>query len=161
MSMEIKRHEAAPGPGAGYETRDANPRSLIHFGLGLFLVLVVVMVGMKWVFDYFGRVQQLGPPATPFEQGRTLPPMPRLQAEPEQDLARLRQQQEEAVDSYGWVDRNRGVVHIPVARAMDLLLERGLPVRPGGPPPDRRGAATPREPAVAAEPAHGSGSIRP
>ena len=30
-------------------------------------------------------------------------------------------------DSYGWVDRDHGVVRIPVARAMERLLQKGLP----------------------------------
>ena len=32
--------------------------------------------------------------------------------------------------SYGWVDEKAGTVHIPIDRAMELLVERGLPVRP-------------------------------
>ena len=27
--------------------------------------------------------------------------------------------------SYGWVDRDKGLVHIPIERAIDLYLERG------------------------------------
>jgi hypothetical protein len=29
------------------------------------------------------------------------------------------------LDGYGWIDRERGVVRIPIARAKDLLVERG------------------------------------
>jgi hypothetical protein len=139
------------GANDGYEKRDANPRSLFSFAGVMFLTLIVVGIGMKWMFDYFSRVQQLGPPATPFEQGRTLPPLPRLQVQPVQDLAGLRQQQDDALHSYGWVDRNLGTVRIPIDRAMDLLLERGLPVRPGAQPPADHGRAPPVKaaPAVA------------
>ena len=35
------------------------------------------------------------------------------------------------LDSYGWVDKNAGVVRIPIDEAMKLTLERGLPARPG------------------------------
>ena len=38
------------------------------------------------------------------------------------------------VASPGWVDQKTGVVRIPISRAMDLLLERGLPVRSNRPP---------------------------
>ncbi|MCA1555006.1 MAG: hypothetical protein LC737_11585, partial [Chloroflexi bacterium] len=31
---------------------------------------------------------------------------------------------------YGWVDQSAGITHIPIERAMELLLERGLPTRP-------------------------------
>ncbi len=32
--------------------------------------------------------------------------------------------------SYGWVDEKAGTVRIPIERAMDLIVQRGLPVRP-------------------------------
>ncbi len=38
--------------------------------------------------------------------------------------------QEDQLNSYGWVDEQAGVAHIPIGRAMDLIAERGLPVRP-------------------------------
>jgi len=28
--------------------------------------------------------------------------------------------------SYGWIDRDKGVVHIPIDRAIEILAERGL-----------------------------------
>ena len=31
--------------------------------------------------------------------------------------------------SYGWVDSDGGVVRMPIDRAVELVLERGLPVR--------------------------------
>jgi hypothetical protein len=42
-------------------------------------------------------------------------------------LANLRAAEEADLDSYGWIDRNSGTVHIPIDRAMQLLLQRGLP----------------------------------
>ena len=35
-----------------------------------------------------------------------------------------------ALEGHGWVDREKGVVHIPVERAMDLIAARGLPASP-------------------------------
>jgi hypothetical protein len=139
-----------PNPSGGahgaYETRDANPSSLARFGIGLAATLVVVWAGMWWLMGYFGRIQNLGPAATPFEQleESRRPPLPRLQVEPVEDLTAVRAQQSGTLDSYGWVDRSNGIVHIPVERAMDLILERGgLPARadahagsgPGAAPP--------------------------
>ena len=146
MSTEPNNHPAAGSPG-GYERSDANPARLVHFAIGLAVLLVVVWWGMLQMFDYFKKVQQkdLGAAVTPYEQGRPLPPLPRLQVEPVQDLVQLRAQQNDALDTYGWVDRANGIVRIPVSRAMDLLLERGsLPVRPNAPAaPDRPPVAPP------------------
>jgi hypothetical protein len=35
------------------------------------------------------------------------------------------------LNSYGWIDKSAGVIRIPIDRAMDLLAQRGLPVRDG------------------------------
>jgi hypothetical protein len=44
-------------------------------------------------------------------------------------MARLRAEHEAALRSYGWVDREAGVVRVPIDVAMKLVLEEGLPVR--------------------------------
>ena len=113
----------------GYETRDVNTRAIIYFGIVLFLVIAFSFVGMRWLFGYFSTTQQLGPAASPFNNSRTLPPAPRLQVQPVVDLNQVRQSQDELMHSYGWVDRPNGKVHIPIERAMDLIVERKLPAR--------------------------------
>jgi hypothetical protein len=50
-----------------------------------------------------------------------------LQAAPNRDYADFRRSQDELLNTYGWVDRERGVARIPVSRAMELMLDRGLP----------------------------------
>jgi hypothetical protein len=39
----------------------------------------------------------------------------------------LRTAEDTDLNSYGWVDRTAGIARIPIDRAMQLLLERGLP----------------------------------
>lgn len=51
---------------------------------------------------------------------------PALQADPQTDLAAFERRMQERLDSVGWVDRQAGIVHLPIDRAMDLLVERGL-----------------------------------
>jgi len=122
-----------PNAGPGYETRDANIRALVYFAVGLAATLVLVIVGMIWVFRYFSQTQSLGAPASPFVDIRTLPPQPRLQVEPRLDLDHLRKHEDEILNSYGWVDQKAGTVRMPIDRAMDLLLKKGLPVRSNQP----------------------------
>ncbi len=64
-------------------------------------------------------------------QENRLPPEPRLQTNPREDLRDLRAQEDAILNSYGWVDRAAGSVHIPIDRAMEIVLERGIP---GGKP---------------------------
>jgi hypothetical protein len=47
-----------------------------------------------------------------------------LQTAPVQDLQALRASEQSTLDGYGWVDRPAGVVRIPIARAMELLVQR-------------------------------------
>jgi hypothetical protein len=58
-----------------------------------------------------------------------------LQINPRQDLHALVSSQEQTLHSYGWVNRDAGVAHIPIDEAMRLTVERGLPVRA----PENRG----------------------
>jgi hypothetical protein len=126
-------HNAPKPPGGaagpGYETRDVNTGALLKFAVSLTVILVVVSFGMRWTFNYYAKTQTLGPAATPFENERTIPPLPRLQVAPQKEIHDYWESQQDIVNSYGWVDRQGGVVRIPVDRAMRLLLASGLPAR--------------------------------
>ena len=58
-----------------------------------------------------------------------MPPEPRLQIHPREDLQDLRASEDAILNSYGWVDKNAGIVRIPIDEAMKLILQRGLPAR--------------------------------
>src|SRR5260370_41758911 len=110
-----------------HEVQDADMHDLVLFAGGL-LIFILSGVGMSAaVFHYFVRHQPLGPRSSPLENVRTLPPLPPLQVFPVQDLNEYRPAKDANLNSYAWEDRQAGVVRIPVDRAMDLLLQRGLP----------------------------------
>ncbi len=64
-------------------------------------------------------------------------PQPRLESNERLEINDFRMQEEQTLNSYGWVDQQAGVVRIPIDRAMELLAQRGLPTRPqaGAAPP--------------------------
>ena len=75
------------------------------------------------LFGYFnGREGVKVPAEYPLaaSQGHHEPPEPRLQTAPRQDLADMRAKEDEVLGSYGWVDKNAGVVRIPIDAAMKL-----------------------------------------
>lgn len=127
--METERHSAAH-----HETTDANISALIKFSIGLFLLIVAALFGMRLMFNYFNTTRHLGPPASPFAESKVSPPGPGLQVHPAQDLKRLVQGEDGKLNSYGWVDQKAGIARIPIDRAMDLLIQKGLPVRAASPP---------------------------
>lgn len=110
----------------GYERRDFNSRLILRAALWLLAALFASFVIVKLFADYMGG----GSPGA----HRTEPPHgdmagPRLQANPSVDLARFRATEEERLHSYGWVDRQAGIIHMPIERAMELTAQRGLPAR--------------------------------
>ncbi len=135
--------------GLGYEPRDASIKGLLQFAFWMAVVLAVTLVGMRWTFDYLKRVHPLGETASPLlkEGQRELPPSPRLQVHPHQELVDYCRDQQKAVNSYGWVSQETGVVHIPVEQAMDLVLAKGLPARAANQAPP--GSPTVAPPTVA------------
>ena len=65
--------------------------------------------------------------------GDRLPPLPRLQTRPAADLTAFRASEDLVLQGYAWVDQETGVVRIPVARAIELIAQRGLPAMPAAP----------------------------
>ena len=121
-------------PEVHHEHSDVDIRAIFGFGAALIVVVAVVYLLMYVLFGYFtGRDGVAAPSEYPLAaaQSRREPPEPRLQTNPRQDLADLRAKEEELLGSYGWVDKNAGVVRIPIDSAMRLTLERGLPARQG------------------------------
>jgi hypothetical protein len=68
-----------------------------------------------------------------------------LQTTPIPDLKAIRAAEEQVLTTYGWVDRQQGVVRIPIARAMDILVQHGLPVRAEAPPESAGNVSVPTE----------------
>lgn len=120
-------------PQRGYEDSKVPVGKLFAFAAGVVGLVVLGVLGSAAVFHFFVRHQPLGPPASPFEDVRTIPAAPRLQVEAPVDLKRYRADQNKILEEYGWVDAPADVVRIPVDRAMDILLQKGYPVRGGSP----------------------------
>jgi hypothetical protein len=111
----------------GYEVRDATVWVLVLFGLGLCVALVFTLLGSGLLASYLKvhqpGVQAASTTAAPAER----PPKPRLEINPQMDLAAKRRAEDATLNSYGWIDRNTGTVRIPIERAMDLVAERSSP----------------------------------
>src|SRR5207244_526994 len=72
------------------------------------------------------------PPSRIVLQPRLLAPPPRVQTNPSAELDDFRTAEERKLNRYGWVDKQRGIVRIPIERAIDLIAQRGLPTRGSG-----------------------------
>ena len=125
-------HDAASNPEVQHEESDVNIRGIFAFAGALLVAAVVIHVVVWVLFRYFDtRLAREGTPQFPLAiaQENRVPPEPRLQVNPRQDLADLRDKEDRTLKTYGWVDRNAGVVRIPIDEAIKLTLQRGLPAR--------------------------------
>ncbi|HLH09984.1 MAG TPA: hypothetical protein VKW78_22300 [Terriglobales bacterium] len=130
-------------PGINYESRDLGARGIVVFLIVLAVsgVLIELLVwGMlrfysKMTFE--NNVPTTGASqlyARPYGEPMVDPalrfPKPALQVDDVADLNKFRAQNEEILNSYGWVDKANGVVRIPIQQAIDEVAQKGLPVRP-------------------------------
>ena len=120
-------------PGSSYEHTDANVWAVVKFSFWLVITALVVHVGVGVMYGALisqakePEADRRYPLAT--SKSATLPPEPRLQESPSREVEHFRAIEEQRLRAYGWVDKEKGVVHIPIEEAMRLTVERGLPAR--------------------------------
>lgn len=116
----------------GHEERDVSVPAVTKFGLGVGAGVIVAIFLMWFLFDQFAvREARRTAKPEPMEAAnpQKLPPEPRLQPTPVIDLKTFRANEDKLLNSYGWVDQSKGVVRIPVDKALDLVAKEGLPSR--------------------------------
>jgi hypothetical protein len=105
-------------PNTAYEQSDwhVGATGLAFIGIFAFLVIApIVLIGAfpKAVFDV--------------KHGLTMePPQPRLQTNPPEDLAQFLTEEDRRLNSYYWIDKKKGIVHIPIKQAMKEVSEAGI-----------------------------------
>jgi hypothetical protein len=141
MAGNNHQHDAPP-PGATHEEKDVNALAVGLFGVCLAALCVVAVILLIGLFRYFNGLEAARqvPVEAPAAETRGLPAEPKLQEHPRQDLKQMRDQEDQILGSYGWVDKDKGIVRLPIGRAMDLLAQRNLPYRQG-PAPDSAASA--------------------
>ncbi len=132
------REGAAGGSEADGFDREIDLKSVLSFVAALALTMIVVL-SLLWVLMGYWKRRWAArdPRPSPIAEANAPapPPEPRLQSAPVQDMEALREREASILASYGWVDRKAEIGRIPIDRAMDLLVESGLPAtgRPGTP----------------------------
>jgi hypothetical protein len=124
---------AATAPGVGYEHTDAHVGAVGTFLVWLVVLVVVTHLLMGGAFKVLQwQNADTSAPDYPLaaSQGRRLPPEPRLQTSPKDDILAMRAAEHSQLSSYGWVDRAAGTVHLPIEKGMRIAIERSLRARP-------------------------------
>ena len=128
-------HGDLHNPDVAHESTDVSIRGVLWFVVilaGTVIIVQFAMAGLMKVFNHYEAKNDpfVSPQAAP---AGTLPPEPRLQTTPWEDLKQFRAGEDLVLHSYGWVDQQNGVVRLPIDKAKALLLERGIPVRANAP----------------------------
>ena len=125
LRARLTRKPSAPSPEAlarGHEGTGVNIKVIVALGGLIILSAIVIHLALLLQMRHYERQADLtqGPlsPITPPEERF---PAPRLQVAPDQDLRRLRESEDTLLGHYAWVDRSRGLIRIPIRRAMELL----------------------------------------
>jgi hypothetical protein len=107
----------------GYERRDSAPLTMTAFGIAISILLIAVL----WASSFLKRKLQSNLPdargvvasRAPGE-GRGDVPRP---ASALDELATLRAEEHLWLNSYHWISRKDGTVHIPIQRAIELVIQ--------------------------------------
>jgi hypothetical protein len=111
-----------------HEASDVSPRWIAVGAGGLLLIVVVLSAGI-YGYQHLFEKSRSASSLSDIERTKLLPPLPRLEADPEGDARAINAKADAALDSYGWIDRKTGIVHIPIDQAMQMLVVHGWPSR--------------------------------
>lgn len=117
----------------GFEISDVDAKNVTKAGIVLSAGLMIAGIVFSWTLYTVFRSYAPTPEAPPYTliqpDTSSFPPMPRLQADPHTTLVPFVRAQDSILATYGWVSKDSGIARIPIERAMELVVKRGLPVQ--------------------------------
>ena len=125
-----------------FEPADINTRTILRFLVYLALAVAAAFLISVFVFRSLTRIalESETPPAAIHKGiGPTIPPEPMLQGvpghttDPQQDFRNKLAADEAANEKLDWIDKQAGIVQIPVDEAMKIIVTKGLPSVPAPP----------------------------
>lgn len=132
----------------GYETTDAQAGGTYRAGAYILAAMFVVSALLVPLYWFFARGETASQPrATSLvrpDPAAAPSAFPRLVTSEPKALADFRAKEQELLEGWGWVEKDRGVVRMPVAEALELVGSRGeLPAFPAPAPSPAATAAAP------------------
>jgi hypothetical protein len=144
MSIDPQKHGDAEMPepvnnDVAYEPQDVRVtpilKFMIYLGIGTILSFVIALFVYRSLTSYFADTYAPPPPSRG-DQSPTMPPEPRLQGmpghmmDPQQEWRDAVKVGNAANNELRWIDEKSGIAQIPVKDAMELIVQKGLPVVP-------------------------------
>lgn len=138
-----------------HEESDVNVRALIWFMVFFIVFAAVTHAGLYLLYRFYRNLEggaKANPPISSVAMPRdaNVPATPRLQPFPNRmpnnetvpptgstpvvDMVAMRESENQRLSTYGWVDKQHGIAHIPIEEAKKLALQGGVyQVNPGTP----------------------------
>ncbi|MEP7009408.1 MAG: hypothetical protein ABJC13_03720 [Acidobacteriota bacterium] len=136
-------HGHSTDPSGEATDSELNVKAIVYAGVGTVVVTLVSMILVFWMFQGFKKLEDREDPkpsALPEAAERQVPPSPRLELSPPENLKELRESEATVLDAPSWIDQAQGKVRLPIDLALDVVARRGL-----GEAPSAEAAPTPAE----------------
>jgi hypothetical protein len=141
--MTDEKHPVTPASHGDYERSDIGVRGVLYFLAGLAVAVVFAYLIVAGIYSFLDKrsASEQAPvnplvtnaPADTRHIANDYPqstfPNPKLEVDERGQLNDIRLKEEQTLSTYDYIDKNAGTVRIPIDRAMDLIAQRGLPVR--------------------------------
>jgi len=116
----------------GYEARDiiGQRRSIFYYAAIHFVGLVATGA---LVVGIYAIILNLAPTFDPPEEGvkPVVADAAKLQSHPGADMKEFTKKSDARLHGYGWADEQKGIVHIPIEKAIEITAAENLPHRGG------------------------------
>lgn len=112
-----------------YETTDANAKWLGFIGAAIVVAAIILPFLLWGIYGHLERTAMQGFPVSEAMGKQSFDAQVTTQLEPNPvgSYRNFLEAQSEKLNTYGWVDKQNGVVHIPIEQAMQKLIKQGLP----------------------------------
>lgn len=112
-----------------YEPKDASGKWL---GAILVLIVITAIILLFLLWGFYGHFEASYGHGAVIPEAKNLerfnsPPEPNLKSDPIKNYREFRRAEDEKLNDYGWIDKEKGIVHIPIEQAMKQLADKGLP----------------------------------
>lgn len=122
---EINKHTR---PELGYEPRDIDVGPIFKYSTLFFVATTIAIFLVVPFYLWFLNLDGGAPGHQTIALAVPKAPNPLIQSSTSAklEIVELRTKEKAALNSYGWVDKSKGIAHIPITRAIALTAQRGV-----------------------------------
>jgi hypothetical protein len=128
VAAEAGAPEETIDPSTRFEPQDVHAVAVLLAGTGVLVAVWAIVLVIYPLFRYYSYSRAGGQvPSKVLTYMPKLPPKPRNEHAMHLRLQAFDAREQAALSTYQWVDRGKGIVSIPISRAIQLVAQRGIP----------------------------------